>query len=493
MADEQKPKTIAEEAGLPENWVPLDVPPIIPANMSRVSIAGSDKYLQASLPPGYQHDTSFTGTSYDSPNAPRLSIMPLGIAGNPTTNAAIQSTSTKVVEANVAPTPEPTPTTDVDDGLIHGDAIWEIDPAYLLVRDDFNGGNTTTGTIGELGWSLFSSSGGVVLSVRGGGPLPAAGIFKIANGATANGFNNVNLANSVGGGTSGGDAFWPLFDYPVGWKAIFIFSFSTGDAGGIEGPFFVQNSTYIGLASTYKPETANGWAVRPLIFYGLRFDTSTTAPAISDTTFKFEVVNNILNSTTVNIRNNTQGTVIDTGVVPAIGVEYRLEIEMIAAGVITMSLNGSTPQTFNISTIVAGGPGSSGGALISNGVGALEIGPTAAQNDQTIFVNGSKVVIASVPAPYAAINGSWTVLTTSNSGPFTKVTPVAGSVGFGGSSNATITGFPGVIPIFSFGNDNQSTPTANAMSLLFDFFSLAWNPGVGGGTGTPISTKPRYF
>ena len=99
MPDE-KPKTINEEAGLGPEWVPLDAPPIIPANTARVAADGSDKVLQGSLPPGYQHDVNFTGTAYRSPNSPQLSLMPLGVQGNPTTNAGVQSTATKVVQAS---------------------------------------------------------------------------------------------------------------------------------------------------------------------------------------------------------------------------------------------------------------------------------------------------------------------------------------------------------------------------------------------------------
>src|SRR5260370_5135150 len=38
------------------------------------------------------------------------------------------------------------------DGLVHGDTIWDSDPAYTILRDDFIAGNATSGTIGDLGW-----------------------------------------------------------------------------------------------------------------------------------------------------------------------------------------------------------------------------------------------------------------------------------------------------------------------------------------------------
>jgi hypothetical protein len=105
--EEQKPKTIAEEAGLPENWVPVEVKPVVPISpeFAGYPIDGASKFLTGSLPPGYQHDTSFVGTSYRASGAPRLDVMPLGIQGNPATNAAISSTAIKSVNAAVAPAP----------------------------------------------------------------------------------------------------------------------------------------------------------------------------------------------------------------------------------------------------------------------------------------------------------------------------------------------------------------------------------------------------
>lgn len=109
MADEiKKPQTINEEAKLPDNWVPVDTPPIIPGKSgpgNDESADGSSKYLQGSLPPGYQHDSSFVGTGYKGGGTPALSLMPLGLQGNPSTNAAIQSTAKTTINNNPSPTP----------------------------------------------------------------------------------------------------------------------------------------------------------------------------------------------------------------------------------------------------------------------------------------------------------------------------------------------------------------------------------------------------
>lgn len=99
MDETKKPQSIAEEAGLPDNWVPLDVPPIIPGRTEVGQVDGSQRFLQGSLPPGYQHDSSFVNTEYKAASTPNLALMPLGLTGNPTTNAAIQSTATKAAAA----------------------------------------------------------------------------------------------------------------------------------------------------------------------------------------------------------------------------------------------------------------------------------------------------------------------------------------------------------------------------------------------------------
>ena len=50
--------------------------------------------------------------------------------------------------------------------------------------------------------------------------------------------------------------------------------------------------------------------------------------------------------------NNTQGTVIDTGVTPTVSTFHRLDIQCIAAGIITMSFDGAAPQSFTVPNAV---------------------------------------------------------------------------------------------------------------------------------------------
>lgn len=108
--EDKKPQTIAEEAGLPENWVPVNRPPIVPS--TGYGRNPTPALLQGSLAPGYQHDTSFVDTAINSPSVTRADLMPLGVQGNPATNAAIQSTSS-ITPSSVPPVTAVTLTLDV--------------------------------------------------------------------------------------------------------------------------------------------------------------------------------------------------------------------------------------------------------------------------------------------------------------------------------------------------------------------------------------------
>lgn len=95
---EEKRQTLNEEAGLPENWVPLDQPPIIPSQLQTpANSSGTSTPYVGSLPPSFQQNVDFAATARGGGNLPNLSLMPLGIQGNPSTNAAITSTAIKSV------------------------------------------------------------------------------------------------------------------------------------------------------------------------------------------------------------------------------------------------------------------------------------------------------------------------------------------------------------------------------------------------------------
>jgi len=97
--DEKEP-TIAEEAGLPDSWKPVDSAPIIPSSApapnSRANLFGG------SISPTLQHDFIFSQTKYGTPVIPSLPLMPLSASGQPTVGAAIHSGSTTTINNNVS-------------------------------------------------------------------------------------------------------------------------------------------------------------------------------------------------------------------------------------------------------------------------------------------------------------------------------------------------------------------------------------------------------
>ena len=504
MAYDAKPaeKTIAEEAGLPENWVPIDVAPIIPSEPPRTGILGdgSSKYATGSLPPGYQSDTSFVGTAAYADRVPQLSLMPLGFQGNPASNAAIQSTAGKLIARIPAPAAVVPPAADLDDGLVHGDAIWETDSAYTMFRDEFLSGNTSGGGVGSLGWILSSNAGATLAASYQPGLAPIhIGEFCWANSTVNNstptsGIGNISILG-VASQPNTSTMSWALLGVPS-WKATFIWRFHRSTDAGIFGttPNFNKKSVYIGLANDNSVPSA-GWS-RPPIFIGARYDTDATAPAISDTTIKLEAVQNAFpNGNNVITRNNTQGTVVDTGVTPVEDAYYRLDITCTVAGTVTMSLNGSAPSIFVVPqvTINAGGAGT--GVNSGGGQASLGFGTTGGATVNHPFGPGALITVAGFGGADSALNGSYVcnqssglASGTNNQLDYALVTAVAldGPVGW------SVTGYASLLPIFMYGNDSQAAPATDTM-ICIDYFSLVWNPGVGAGTGTPDATKSRYF
>jgi hypothetical protein len=388
--------------------------------------------------------------------------------------------------------------TGTGDGLIHGNSIWDIDSAVVWFRDDFLSvsAGSTPGSIGsgaqlmvsEIPWWIAAAANMTPFT----GAIPNLGglLFPLTvtpEGSTggANFLMPVSCALNSAAANSG----WALFD-SIGWQMTWVFSFQRSVAATLasSAPVFstAQQSLYIGLGNM----SLNGNVVatanpnRPPCFFGLRFDNDTTAPAISDTTMHFEAVCNVPAST----RNNTQGNTFDTGIVPTEFTEYRLDLIYTVSGKLTYILSGngsSVTATLNV-PLAPTNPSDEFNA--ANGYGTVKTNGWTAS-----WVNGSVVTIAGYTGAGAAFNGTHRIVNIGGSAGQFNIA-LAGSSGGGAiDASGTINGFPGVFPWFSFGNSKASSPTANRNGLLLDFAGFVWNPGVGGGTGTPNPLTARYF
>jgi len=502
MNDEQKVQTADEEKnyGLPDNWVPIDAPPIVPGINSITD--GSSKYLQGSLPPSFQHDVSFTGTQHKSDRTPSLSLMPLGVQGNPASNAAVQSTSGQVTAQAISQIPSSPPQTDIDtgDGLVHGDAVWEYDSAYTILRDDFSLGGSGGGSLGDLNWKQGGTGTPSVSNYNGA--FPYMGQIEIYTGVTtAN--NNAFIAPSAAltAGSlvrSAWDTAMPLLDYP-GWKLTWVFCVRRPDPnnGGSHPAFDATRlSMYIGLGNGNGApgSTALSLDPRPNVFFGCRFDTDTSAPSIGDTTFVLEACINAIN-TSVTTRYNNQGTLggtFNTGVSLVEGAMHRLEIICIAAGQVTITLDG-VGATFTVSKLVSSLANNA--ITVSNGESTMPtavVGGFTNTNGYTGVATGSLVAFAggSLPVAYA---GTFPVIQDDTGSSILIKTPAGG--GGGGVTGAyTMTAYPGLYPIASIAQDSTGGSAGIfSRSLVVDYFSLVWNKGLATGAPSPNSSLPRYW
>lgn len=213
----------------------------------------------------------------------------------------------------------------------------------------------------------------------------------------------------------------------------------------------------------------------------------------NDSFYTFEVVDNAVNPSTSYGRNNQQGQTFVTNVVPVAGAWHRLDIECTAVGVVTMTLDGSTinTATFTVPVQTIAITGTSN-ITATNSNGSTQIswsgsGP-AAGGFATKWARGSQIAVSGFSSAYSGTFRVGAVL-----GPEQIVYNNPSGTGVSQPSSATISGYPAWIPTFWFGNDDTASPTGNSICYYVDFFSFIWNPGVGGGSGTPAITNSRYF
>jgi len=369
--------------------------------------------------------------------------------------------------------------TNTGDGLIHGDSIWWVDSAWVMLRDDFNNPSSTTApsqTWGNgLNWTIINPG---TFNAIPGGAFPLNGVLAMSPGSSANTYGGVLYKS---GASSGGNGF-PLLDYP-GWKVVWEFQISRNNSSSPAVFSWTQVSLYVGLGSYVNNNPAGSDTPRPPYFMGLRYDTDTTAPAISDTQFVFEYVNNLTNTTLTRI--NTQGTTFATGITVTEGRKYRFEMSCFASGSVTFFLTDSVTTastTLSVSKISFTSPQpsftSSNGIILVDYSGKaipIELGSVVTVSGGTIAAGNATYVHA---IPRGATN---------------EAAVLSGATPSGADTSATTTLFPGLAPLFWIGNDTTATPVANSKGVLIDMFALVWNKGLITGGATPNSTLARYW
>ena len=397
----------------------------------------------------------------------------------------------------------PIPPGGGNDGLVHLDSVWEYDSAYIILRDDFLGGNSTTGSIGELGWTTLGVGvgGGTAFNVGNDiGGFPNVGQVLIQTGVTtASAGGRIVLpqgAAASGQPVVAQDSYLPLLDYP-GWKLTFVFCMrlpSPKNQNGGTAAFNTSHSSlYIGLFSDVTP---NG-SVRPCqAFFGCRFDTDTTAPSIGDTTYQLEAVINAGTNVGATRYNNqgTNGGVFDTGIAPAANAWHRLEIIYASLGNMQILLDGvgavfalTKPGPYTVN---------GGGFSISDANGVVNFPVTPTSNTNTngnlVVAPGSQVTFSGLGGGFAVYNGTFGLaqpgVTATN---LYFLDSSFGSTPTGNPGTYGITAYPGLVPFASFCNDTVATaPASLTRCLAADFFSYVWNGGLAGRTN-PLPSKSR--
>src|SRR6266403_1016674 len=220
-------------------------------------------------------------------------------------------------------------------------------------------------------------------------------------------------------------------------------------------------------------------------------DTTATAVGnpLSDAFYTFEVVLNPSFSTAA--RHNAPGQTFVTSVAPVQNVWHRLDIVCTAAGVVTLTLDGSATNTytFTVGTIAFGattGSTETGSANLS-----VVTGNTTATQNYPVSAGSQVTVSGATGGLGTAINGGpWLVYNNSNNAVFLDITSQANN---GTASGLTITlvAYPALMPAITFGNSDEASPVANTKRVFFDYISLVWNNAITGATTAPDKTKAR--
>jgi hypothetical protein len=466
VADEREhPKaveqTIQEEAGLPENWQPVNSAPVNPnvRNFGGPPTAstGIDNFQSGQLPPflGLSPDLVDAGTP--GSGVPTDRLMPIAPGGVSQNVATVKSVAQPLIDAAIAKIPLPTPAAPPP-------AFQLVDNFHAAMSSNNIGGTIPIVSIGQLGWALLGVT--TIYGGQMGGGFPHLGQYAFANNAVVSEAGWLTFAGS--GSFSNAEISqltWPLADYP-GATLTYIFKLEAVEPESFSSSFsMAQSVLYVGLTGNQIDNYIGSSVSRPSVFIGVRYDTSTTAPSINDSFFTLEVVTNPYPEPSV--RNNTQGVTLVTNIAPTQGVWHTLTISFAAGGIVTVTLDGTfvltTPLPAMSITPTNASQSANGYGTLNWTVNTSGIGP---------WGTGSIITSSGFTGAATLMNGTWPL-----------VVGVDASVGFDYSTPVglnfqagTLSGFPSLIPIFMMGNDDTASPSGLNRLMIVDFWSMNWSP-----------------
>lgn len=339
------------------------------------------------------------------------------------------------------------------------------------------------------------------------GSVQSTGNFQITKKAFYIGLSGAPIQNLTSGTTSRPDIFIGLrYDTSVTPGALTLTSVAnpgvyTGTiTGGANGAYIgltfvvtgfvngANNGSFICTQSSATQLTLNN----PSAINETHAGTATGPSGLNDSFYTFEAVVNPQYQ--VAARHNLQGQTFVTTVAPTMGLWHRLDITCSAAGVVVMTLDGSSTNTvtWTIPKVTYNAANGTAACTSHEGSIAVDTIGTSGSASTPPYCSGSIITISNLLSVNLALNGTWTTFY-GDGASYKFDAPAVANIG-NNSTAFTLVGYSALTPMVLFGNDDTASPTTGVLRTFVDFFSFVWNPNLGSSApGTPDKTKARYW
>ena len=398
-----------------------------------------------------------------------------------------------------------------------GQAAWDQNSVVntfgaILLNDMYTQGTQPITNVNQNSFALLENPGWKLTWIfKWDGATASVGGFDATKKSCYVGLSGSTVNNIVGSVSARPDVFIGLrYDTSITPGALTLTSVDNGTPGGAQYHGTITggvNGSYIGLTfvvTGFTNALNNGTFVctqstgtiltlQNTIAVSETHAATATASGPNDSFFTFEAVLNQQYAT--GARHNAQGQTLVTSVAPAMGVWHRLDITCKAVGVVVMTLDGSGTNTFTVTVPTMLVNMNSGQASRNKNEGRVSVGPigTSGSHSYMPFTSGSVVGIGGLTAPNASLNGSWTIF----NGDGVTVRFDSPGIDIGNNTpfpDGILVGYPSLMPVAIFGNDDSAAPVNEQTQFSVDYFSFVWNPNLSSSApGTPDKTKPRYW
>lgn len=380
--------------------------------------------------------------------------------------------------------------------------------ASLLLNAGQTAGTETPSQFQRNSFALLENPGWKMTWVfKHDGSFQSTGDFKTTKKAFYIGLSGAPIQNLTSGTVSRPDNFIGLrFDTSLSPGAFTLTSVAVGGTvlyngtitGGANGAYIgltfvvtgfvngVNNGTFVCTQSSATALTlTNSSAVNET-----HAGTATGPSGLNDGFYTFEAVVNPQYQ--VAARHNLQGQTFVTSAVPTMGLWHRLDITCSAAGVVVMTLDGSSTNTVTWTIPFVSYTAINGTVACTSHEGSIAVDTigTSGTAFTPPFSSGSTITISGLTGGNAPLNGTWT--TFYGDGATYKFDAPAAPNQANNSAGFGMGGYSALTPMVLFGNDDTASPTTGVLRTFVDFFSFVWNPNLGpSAPGTPDKTKAR--